>query len=61
MTRVRKSGQTPALGFIGVDGKAVVIAAAGMHDVISATTDGAAGPSIHNIESQRTVNANGWV
>ena len=61
MAEIGKAGDSAAFGFIGVDGKALVIAAARVRDVIGAAADGAALPGIHDIEDQRRMDADGGV
>ena len=49
--------EPPRFGFVRVDGKRVVVAAAGMRDVIRAAADRALRPAIDEIEVQRRLHA----
>ena len=56
---VLKPGQPPRLGLVGIDRLGLVVASAGMGDVIDAAAQRAAVPGIDQIKRQRRVNRNG--
>lgn len=58
MTERKKSGQSPAFGFIRIDRKLFKVPASGVGDMIGATGDGSAVPSIVNVEYERGVDSN---
>src|SRR5262245_13231606 len=54
---VLEAREPPRLGLVGIDGKGLVVAAAGMSDVIDAAAERAAAPAIENVERERGVDA----
>src|SRR5438046_7779536 len=56
---LEEASQTAAFGLVGVHGQSVVVATAWMRDVIGTTSDGAPVPTIHDVEDERRVRANG--
>lgn len=59
MSHGRKSGNSPAFGFIFIHREGFIIPPARMADIISTAPHGLFCPQIHNIENQRGVYRNG--
>src|SRR6266700_2995368 len=56
---LEEASQAAAFGLIGVHGQSVVVATAWMRDVIGTTSDRASVPTIHDVEDERRVHADG--
>src|SRR5438445_3845511 len=56
---ILKPGEPARLGFIGIDRFGLVIASAGMGDVVNAAAERAAIPGINQIKRQRRVHGDG--
>src|SRR5262245_60468432 len=50
-----ETSESPPLGFVGVDGEHLEVAASGMGDVIAAACDRAAAPAVDDVERERYV------
>src|SRR6202171_142268 len=56
VSELEKPRHAPALSFIGIHRKAIVMPAAWMDNVIRAAANGSSRPGIHNVEHQGRVN-----
>jgi len=54
-----KTADPSRFRFVAVDGENIIAPAAGMGDMIGATSDGAAVPGVDDVESDRGVDADG--
>src|SRR5215472_13489028 len=61
MAEILETRQAPGLRFIRVDRQGLVVASAGMGNVVDAASERAAAPAIENVEGERGVDIDGRV
>ena len=54
-----EAGEAARLGLVAVDGERLVVAPAGMGDVIDAAAERSAAPGVENVEDERSVDGHG--